>query len=133
MKLLSAKVLAPTLVITAVVLIGGVTLVLHMTRTAQPAKQTTNATTPTKASPAQLAADEAAYKASAALMTQLCNASDQDGQATQTALDTYGDTSPQYQAAVAKGAADEEACTAQTQDAISKSLQVTTDGGTPGN
>jgi len=90
--------------------------------------------TPTRqavSSPAQLTADEAAYEASAVLVAQLCNTYDRDNQAEQTALDTYGDTSTQYQRAKATTDKAHDACFEQTQDATSKSLQVTMDGGTP--
>ena len=123
------KLAAIGLIIAAIAIAGTVALVLHITKATHSPQQTTNSTAIPKASPAQLAADEAAYKASAALMAQLCSASDQAKQAEQTAQDQYGDASPQYQAAKAAADKAEEACSAQTQDAANKSLQVTIDGG----
>lgn len=130
MKLPSSKVtvaMGGSLALVALTLIISQTIGAHHTvRPKTPTNQSI-------ASPAQLAADEAAYRASDALMTQLCNTYDQDKQAEQTALDTYGDASEQYQAAKAVADKAYDACKNQMKDATSKSLQVTIDGGTPSN
>jgi hypothetical protein len=133
MKLPHPKLAIPSLIIITAALTVGITLTLHTTNTAHPINKATSSTTKPTTSPAQLAADDAAYKASAALSTQLENTYNQAKQAEQAALDQYGDTSPQYQAA--KSAADNayEAYGNQLNDTMKKSLQVTIDGGTPSN
>jgi hypothetical protein len=133
MKRPHLKLAALRLVIIAAGLAVGIALGLHTINMLHSAKQATNTTTASTASPAQLAADEAAYKASDALSTQLCNTSDQAKQVEQTALDTYGDTSTQYQTAKATADKAYDACANQLADAGRKSLQVIIDGGTPGN
>lgn len=122
-----------SLVIIGTILVSGLALALKTPKATHPVKQATHTTTAPKASPAKLAADKAAYKASAAKEAQLEQAYNQAKQAEQAALDQYGDGSPEYQAA--KNATTNASTTlaGQLNDAISKSLQVQIDGGTTSN
>lgn len=127
------KLTALGLMFAATAITGTVTLALHTTKTTPPTKQTHGTKTASPTNPAQLAADEAAYRTSAALTAKLQTTYDQAQQAEQTALNQYGDTSPQYQAA--KDAADSAYNALEIQLAVQtkKSLQVTIDGGSPNN
>ncbi len=127
------KLTALGLMFAAIAITGTVTLALRTTKTPPPTKRTHDITTTSPTNPAQLAADKAAYRTSAARTAKFQTTYDQAQQAEQTALNQYGDTSPQYQAA--KNAADGayNALEIQLADQTKKSLQVTIDGGSPNN
>jgi hypothetical protein len=124
-------ILTLTIIVTA--LAGSVAVKLNTTRKAHPTKQAAHTTTAPKASPEKLAADEAAYRASITHTAQLQQVYDDAKQAEQTALDKYGDTSPEYQAAQEITTSAKTAYAVQLQDQYSKGLQVQIDGGTTGD
>jgi hypothetical protein len=123
------------LILTAIaaILISCVALALHHTKAPHQTKQAAHTTIIPKASPAKLAADKAAYKASTAKLAQLEQAYQQAMQAEQTARDKYGDGSPEYQTAHDATTQAYNAYGEQSQDAASKSLQVQIDGGSTTN
>lgn len=125
------KLTALGLIFVAIAITGTVTLALHTTKTPPPTKQTHGTKTTSPTNPAQLAADKAAYKASAALAAQLGATYDQAKQAEQAALDQYGENSRQYQTAKATADTAYDAYQTQLADEARKSLQVTVDGGNP--
>ncbi|SRR5258707_3550602 len=127
------KLTALGLIFAAIAITGTIALALHTAKITPPTKQTHDTATPPKASPAQLAADKAAYRTSVALTAKLQTTYDQAQQAEQAALDQYGDTSPQYQTAKDTANSAKNALDNQWADTLRKSLQVTIDGGDPNN